>query len=409
MQKVLRNIFLIDDKLENNLKFWVLIGPYLLFLSVTLATFELAIVTAAGLFLCYRFKFKGLFIALLTLAIYSFYTQVNLEEKHLWNLGLQVSIALGLVISTYGFDDIKSYLHKDTEDQNILNLKQEIKEKQINFEKSKRNLEENLVILKEALNKKSEKINIITQENSKLKQDLQDNLHRKDYLLNELDHKVKEIEEMRTKQDELYEKISFLKDEEHLQEENKSFRKEIEKLNQTSHLQKEEKEKVLNELNQKIEIINSLEKQLLQTQSLEKSQNVEELEQKLKQKENEIKRLKEKQLTLSNLKNENITDADLLKEYENKMKEFNHLNSLYNQLKSQFEEKQSLLHKTRQELFQAKEKLTAYQKEQDQDYNDLSDCEKAVLLDLDKTIEDLKKYKKENQNLEDIITELLKE
>ena len=79
MQKVLKNIFLMDDKLENNLKFWVLLGPYLLFLSIILATFELAVITAVSLFLCYRFKFKGLYISLALLLSYSFYMQVNLE------------------------------------------------------------------------------------------------------------------------------------------------------------------------------------------------------------------------------------------------------------------------------------------------------------------------------------------
>ena len=64
MQKVIRSIFFIDDKLENNLKFWVLLGPFLLFLTVTLASFDFAVVAAISLFICYRFKFRGLYLSL---------------------------------------------------------------------------------------------------------------------------------------------------------------------------------------------------------------------------------------------------------------------------------------------------------------------------------------------------------
>ena len=132
MQRVLKNIFLKDDKIENNLKFWVLLGPFLLFLSITLAAFDLAIYSAIALFLCYRFRSFGLIAAMLGLAGFSFYQQVNLDDRHLWNLGVQISIALGLMISTFGFEEIKSYLslHEESKTQDLTSLQNQCREKE---------------------------------------------------------------------------------------------------------------------------------------------------------------------------------------------------------------------------------------------------------------------------------------
>jgi len=227
MQKVVKSIFLIDDKLENNLKFWVLLGPFLLFLSISLASFEFALVSAISLFICYRFKFKGLFLALLSVVIYSFYTQVNLETNHLWNLGLEMSVALGLIISACGFDEIKNYIssHEKNKDANLSDLTKKLEDKQKNFEAFQSNLQKNINILKAELQNKTQNISLITKENDKLKKEIQDHICRKDYLLNELDQKVKEIEELQVTKDGLYDKLAFLKDEEHLQRKEQRFYK----------------------------------------------------------------------------------------------------------------------------------------------------------------------------------------
>ena len=170
---------------------------------------------------------------------------------------------------------------------------------------------------------------------------------------------------------------------------------EIEELKRSNQLQKEENDKIFKELNEK-RINNEFDSV--------KTKEINELKQEIIQKENEIKSLKENQAVISDSKNENFTDNEILKEYENKMKEFNYLNSLYIQLKDQFEKKQLVLHKTRQELFQIKEKLTASQREINDDCKDLNECEKSILFDLDKTLEELNKCKNENRSLEQIIS-----
>lgn len=401
MQRVLKNIFLIDSKLENRLKFWTLLGPFSLLLSITLAPFELAVFSICVFFLCYRFSFKGLVLALLSLVAYSFYIQVNLEEKHLWNLGLQISIGMGLLISTYGFEEIKNYLsdHSDNKNKDFISLQNLLKEKEQGFAATNKNLEENMVILKGELNKKTQKLMQVTQENENLKKDLQDGIQRKDYLLNELDNKVKEIDELRIKQDELFEKISFLKDEEFLHEKNQCYQKEIDELKISNQTIQKQNNKILNELNEKKQKIEELLLKLPQTN------NIEDLERKIKEKENEIFSLQERLKSRS--KTKHSSDQNLSKEDADKIKDFTHINSLYLQLKKQFEDKQFVLHRTRQELFQVKEKLTAHEREQKDDFEDLSEFEKNVLSDLDQTLHDLQKYTDENKALEDIITRLV--
>ncbi|NGX29037.1 MAG: hypothetical protein K940chlam1_01230, partial [Candidatus Anoxychlamydiales bacterium] len=235
MQRVLKKIFLIDEKTENTLKFWVLLGPFFLLLSIILAPFELAVLATAALFLSYRFKFKGLFLSLIALTAFSLYTQVNLVENHLWNLGLEASIALSLIITAFGLDEIKNFIsHKRENPQDLLNLQQQINENQKAFENTEKNYQVNINQLTNDLDTKAENLKLTYLENENLKKDLTENTQRKDYLLNELDQKVKETEDLQVKLDELYEKISFLKDEEFLLEKNKTSLKEIEELKNLS-------------------------------------------------------------------------------------------------------------------------------------------------------------------------------
>jgi len=196
-------------------------------------------------------------------------------------------------------------------------------------------------------------------------------------------------------------------------------------------LQKEEKKRLMEDFNKKVEIIKELENRTTNSDELaelneklmqkeaeiksfkelenkeDHSKELAQLCEKLKEKEAEIKTLKEKRKEHSNKKSKNVQDKDLLKEYENKLKELNRFNSLYSQLKEQFEEKQLVLHKTRQDLFQVNEQLTALQRDQNDDYKDFNEYEKAIINDLDKTEHELRVYKEENHNLENIVDLLL--
>ncbi|KKK65209.1 hypothetical protein LCGC14_2976420, partial [marine sediment metagenome] len=87
--------------------------------------------------------------------------------------------------------------------------------------------------------------------NDKFKKQIVENVQKKDYLLDELDQKVKDKEELQVKLDELYEKLSFLKDEEFLQEKNKTYQNEIKDLQLHLEKQVQEKETIFSKLKEK--------------------------------------------------------------------------------------------------------------------------------------------------------------
>lgn len=391
MQKVLKSVFMINDRLENNLKFWILLGPFFLIFSIMLATIDFAILSAISLFLCYRFKFKGLVISIIFLAIYSLYIQVNLIENHLWNLGLEVSICLGLITASFGFEEIKNFLSLKDESLSMLhsdfeNLKKEMAEKKNNFDSFQFNLQENIKILKSDLAQKNQNISVLKEENQKLNKELEK--HKSKQIPLEVQLKDKEIEDLKNIQDELYEKISYLKDEEFLDEKNKQLEREIDNLKNI--LKKEEAEK--SQLNEKfLNKANEL-------KNLEaKMSDFDSLQNEINRKNNQIDKLKQNIKTLKDIQSPNSQDIEQL----------NKINSLYLQLKNQFEEKKLLLHKTRQELFYTKEKLTAYQKEKKDNCKDLNELEKTLIKDLDESQKEIEQYLNENQNLEDLIYILL--
>jgi hypothetical protein len=310
MEKVLKNIFFENDNLEDNIKFWVLLGPFFLILSLALASFDFAILSLIWLFFCYRIRLKGLFLSLASLVIYSFFTQVNLEEKHLWNLGLELSIGLSLIISTFGFEEIKLFLKSNKEDSQIdqkqINTNSELEKKHINFIDLQKNFEQNINTLKSELKLKSELIDQKNDEIDSLKKVNDENALKKDYLFNELDQKIKEIEDLKNVQDELYEKISFLKDEEFLHEKNKNLQADVEKLNLVIQKQKEDIEKANIELSKKDKEISNFE--LKQNQKLSDESKVEELSKIIKEKEAEIANI------LKETNQSPVADDSLLKE-----------------------------------------------------------------------------------------------
>lgn len=249
MEKILKNIFFENDNMENNLKFYTLVGPFLLIVALSFTTLDFTILSLLSLFFCYRVGYRGLFLSLISLFTYSIFIQVNLNDKHLWNLGLESSIALSLIISTLGFDEIRFILSKNDKTTDIEDISKKDNTYQ-NFSSLQNNFLENINILKAQIENKDNLINAKNEEIEKLKFSIVQPKQNDNFLI-ELNEKNKEIESLKNTQDELYEKIAFLKDEEFLQEKNKSLLSEIEILDKTLKLKEEELNKISNDVTQK--------------------------------------------------------------------------------------------------------------------------------------------------------------
>ena len=397
MQWVIRNIFLLDEKLENNLKFHTLLGPFFLILSLALAPLELAMIIALGLFLCFRFKLTGLYISSSLVLLYAGYNHYYISVDHLWDSGLETSIVLGFIISSFSFDEIALSITKFSakKTKQLEELKNKLTSKEVNLKNHRTLISDNFERIKSDIDEKQSQINLLQDQNETLVSKLDDNQKRKDFLLNELDQKENNLIENQTKIDDLYEKLAFLKDEEFLKDNNVTLQKEIATLQESIVQEKDQNlslQKQIEEKNTLLENQKSVE--IVQAPQVDDSLNIE-----IEKLKKENGRLFSKIESLKTDLKENI-DPD----YHSKAKEFNHINSLYFQIKDQFEEKSLVLHRTRKDLFHTKEMLTALKKENENDFDDFSEIEKSLVSDLDISNTEFTNLQKENEKLKDIVT-----
>ena len=377
---MIKKLFFLDDKLENRLKFWTLLGPFFLLITSFLSSTNLSYIILLGIFLCYRLKKIGFYLSSIFLVSYSLYNHLNIIDDHLIEFAIEFSAFLGFFISGFSLLEINNFF-SHFEDQKL----DEINLLKANLEKSKANLENHQLSMHESferincdLEKKDIEIKSLKEDKKTLEESLDEIVARKDFLLNEIESKEKQIDENNIKLDELYEKISFLKDEEFLKEENLKFQNEIESL----------KKENLN-LVEKIDNLNN------QTSTVESNAtSLVEFQSKIELLTKENLELKD---NLQKLIDIPVQEKDPNKEYHN-------LNSLYKQLKDQFEEKQRVLHKTRRDLFVAQEELSATLKEKNSDYVDLTSSEKQLISDLENAGAEIFYLLSENEKLKDIIT-----
>lgn len=114
LEKILR----IENEKTSQIIFWALIGPVFLLLDVALASFqqfsasELFMVAALGLFLCFKKARKGLYSALFLLAAVAAYKHTQLYQYHVFELGLEISLALSLISCHAAFEYVKDEILK---------------------------------------------------------------------------------------------------------------------------------------------------------------------------------------------------------------------------------------------------------------------------------------------------------
>ncbi len=88
--------------------FWMLFGPLLIMLTMTLAANPiLPIIAVLGMVLSWRYRLKGFALSLLPFPIF-----LSLGEVSLWELGWGVSLVLGLTISFLSMEELRSYYAK---------------------------------------------------------------------------------------------------------------------------------------------------------------------------------------------------------------------------------------------------------------------------------------------------------
>lgn len=114
---MLEKLFKIENKNDAKILFGALIGPCFLILTLalssmqTIANVDLFAISTVGLFFCLKHQKKGLYWSLGLLLAFAFYKHIQLYQNHLFELGLETSVMLGLFISYLSFEQIREKIN----------------------------------------------------------------------------------------------------------------------------------------------------------------------------------------------------------------------------------------------------------------------------------------------------------
>lgn len=109
----------VGRKVESQVQFWSLLGPFLVLLSIAVLLFKVSIhwyfpVSALiGIPLCVKWKMKGMAIALCTLLVLSGIGYQNLElDDRYWHVGLALAMAFSFIVMTLSLEEVQGLVAK---------------------------------------------------------------------------------------------------------------------------------------------------------------------------------------------------------------------------------------------------------------------------------------------------------
>jgi len=109
----------LEKRLENQVQFWALLGPFLFLLSISVLVFKLTLhwyfplSIMLGIPLCVKWKIKGMAVSLtflFALTLYA-YPDLNLNERY-WHVGMALAMAFSFIILTLSLEEVEGVLTK---------------------------------------------------------------------------------------------------------------------------------------------------------------------------------------------------------------------------------------------------------------------------------------------------------
>jgi hypothetical protein len=435
MQENIGRFFQLDMRSEKKIQFLFLLGPIFLILSLYLASygkdlpnFDLWGVVILSCLFCYKFRYTGLFISLVILFASVMIKHTIILSNHLWQFGLESSIALGITITCISFEKISSFIDDLEEKRKKLSKKlssaeDELNKEEVHYSQLKNEYQNKIDSLIAKMEEKEAELSSVTNLFNSIKNTSQQEFLERKSLVNENIEKTKQIVLLSEKLENAPEPIETL---DVINELNQSRMRQLQAqyINESllrlfykkQSKQQEDKNKIEEEAkqNKEITILHRKQEQELKEKEILEKQLIEfreeyKIGQKIQEewtKEREslkkqISEIKEKRevVTTDHSKNKNII------KYEKKLNRYRRMELLYNQLKAQFESKNTTLHQTRKEVFSLQEKI--YVKEQENQFLEADiDSEKNCFIDkiieLEKEIESLGG---ECNFLQDLLTE----
>lgn len=408
--KVAKRIFSKKLTVSQKILFWQFIGPLSFVFTSTLFTLNKTANT--DLFLCMFFGTlliwkdlrKGWIFATALWLISIAFKHLQLEEGHLWQFGLEFSVALGCLLTYLCLKESAQKVHAiDSERQDQLDrtlfLEETFIQKQKQLESEKGLLEDRFSLLKKELAESEQKLHSLEQLTDALRYSLEEKEHVKEQDQYTKTEKDRTISQLQFEVVDLKEKLKALDDIDSIRANNQKLLKEVNQY-RVSAYQSELLVKGLQEQLEKSkkQVANlETEEKLLQSQRV-----IESLEQKLN--ENQLQANEDKYETLKLAFDKNV---ELLKSYEERFKELKPSEDALKQLRKQFVQKNEVLQQARKELFEMETELLALKKEQqrieEEGIVDLSD----IVKDCERLYESYSSLNAENAELTSIIDELL--
>lgn len=109
----------LERKVENQVQFWSLLGPFLILLSTAILLFKVSVhwyfpVSALiGIPLCVKWKMKGMAAALSSLLFFSVLAYQNLElDERYWHVGMALAMAFSFIVLTLSLEEVQHLVGK---------------------------------------------------------------------------------------------------------------------------------------------------------------------------------------------------------------------------------------------------------------------------------------------------------
>lgn len=110
---------ILPRKVENQVQFWSLLGPFIILLSITVLLFKVSehwyfpVCGLIGIPLCVKWKMKGMAVALSCLFVLSViaYQSLDLDERY-WHVGMALAMAFSFIILTLSLEEVHGLVDK---------------------------------------------------------------------------------------------------------------------------------------------------------------------------------------------------------------------------------------------------------------------------------------------------------
>lgn len=185
--------------LSRRIQQWVLLGPFIMILALLVSLVKtgddtrfLASLALVGGVVCWKWKMRGLWSAIVALTLYTFltYSSVAIEERF-WHVGFFLTVVLTLVVTTLSLEEVETLIRdvcveSESRLESLWKLDEKLKQKELFWQGERKEFLAKLQEVSQEVDEKVMRIHTFERMISIVRQDLEASHHEHDALLEEL-------------------------------------------------------------------------------------------------------------------------------------------------------------------------------------------------------------------------------